>query len=93
MVRLYQFDLLKSSDNLDTFDELLKEVNEDYTVFDYQKDARKCIKQILNKNKTPIIVGGTGLYIKISSVFTLSIKNEIVFALASVCSEQPGKAA
>ena len=42
----------------------IKEITENYTVFDYQKDGRKCIKQILNKNKTPIIVGGTGLYIK-----------------------------
>lgn len=29
MVRLYQFDLLKSNDNLDTFDDLLNEVNEE----------------------------------------------------------------
>lgn len=42
----------------------IKDINEDYTVYDYQKDARKCIKEILDKNKTPILVGGTGLYIK-----------------------------
>ena len=42
----------------------IKEITQDYTVFDYQKDGRKCIQNILNKNKTPIIVGGTGLYIK-----------------------------
>ena len=42
----------------------IKDVNEDYTVFDYQKDARKKIDEIIKKNKTPIIVGGTGLYIK-----------------------------
>lgn len=29
MVRLYQFDLLKSNDNLDTFDDLLNEVSEE----------------------------------------------------------------
>lgn len=42
----------------------IKEISEDYTVYDYQKDARKKIDEIIKKNKTPIIVGGTGLYIK-----------------------------
>lgn len=41
-----------------------KEITEDYTVCDYQKDARQIINQIIKKNKTPILVGGTGLYIK-----------------------------
>ena len=40
------------------------DVNEDYTVFDYQKDCRNCIKDIESRNKKVIIVGGTGLYIK-----------------------------
>lgn len=34
-----------------------------YSVADYQKEARKTIKEILAKGKTPIVVGGTGLYI------------------------------
>ncbi len=34
-----------------------------FTVSQYQKLARKAIKKILNKNKVPIICGGTGLYI------------------------------
>ena len=42
----------------------IKEVNDDYSIFDYQKDGRKRISDILNRKKTPIIVGGTGLYIK-----------------------------
>ena len=42
----------------------IKDKIEDYTVFDYQKDARRCIEEILKRKKTPIIVGGTGLYIK-----------------------------
>lgn len=42
----------------------IKDIREDYTVFDYQKDARKKIEDITKRNKTPIIVGGTGLYIK-----------------------------
>ena len=42
----------------------IKEIYENYTVYDYQKDARKCIDELLEQNKTPILVGGTGLYIK-----------------------------
>ena len=42
----------------------IKDVEEDYTVYDYQKDARNLIEDILKKGKTPILVGGTGLYIK-----------------------------
>ena len=37
--------------------------DERYSVADYKKDAKKAIKEILNKGKIPIIVGGTGLYI------------------------------
>lgn len=42
----------------------IKNVDEDYTVFDYQKDVRKCIEEINSRGKRIIIVGGTGLYIK-----------------------------
>ncbi len=35
-----------------------------YTVYDYQKDARNIINEILSHGKKVIIVGGTGLYIK-----------------------------
>ena len=42
----------------------IRDVNEDYTVFDYQRDCRNCIKDIESRNKRVIIVGGTGLYIK-----------------------------
>ena len=42
----------------------IKDVEEEYTVFDYQKDAREKIKEIESRNKRIIIVGGTGLYIK-----------------------------
>lgn len=42
----------------------IKEVIENYSVYNYQQDGRKVLKEILGKNKTPIIVGGTGLYIK-----------------------------
>lgn len=42
----------------------IKNIDEDYNVFDYQKDCRLKINYILKSNKLPIIVGGTGLYIK-----------------------------
>ena len=42
----------------------IKDITDDYSVCDFQKDARECIDNILSKNKVPIIVGGTGLYIK-----------------------------
>ena len=35
-----------------------------FTVVDFKKYADKAIKEIFAKNKTPIIVGGTGLYIQ-----------------------------
>ena len=34
-----------------------------YSVSEYKKDAIGAIKEILGKGKTPIIVGGTGLYV------------------------------
>lgn len=37
---------------------------ENYSVADFQRNARKYIDQISGENKLPIIVGGTGLYIK-----------------------------
>nr|MBP3259249.1 tRNA (adenosine(37)-N6)-dimethylallyltransferase MiaA [Bacilli bacterium] len=44
----------------------IKDITEDYTVYDYQIDSRRCIKDIESRGKTPILVGGTGLYIKAS---------------------------
>ena len=40
------------------------DVNDMYTVCEYQKDARKKIEELTSANKNIIIVGGTGLYIK-----------------------------
>ncbi len=39
--------------------------NERYSVADYKKAAIKAIEKILQKGKTPIVVGGTGLYIDV----------------------------
>ena len=37
--------------------------NERYSVSSYKKEAEKCIEEIINKGKNPIVCGGTGLYI------------------------------
>lgn len=36
---------------------------ERYSVAEYKKDAKKAIKEVIEKGKIPIIVGGTGLYV------------------------------
>ena len=42
----------------------IKNYDEDYSVYDYQIDARNKIKELEEKGKNIIFVGGTGLYIK-----------------------------
>ncbi len=42
----------------------IKNVEDMYTIYDYQKDCRNTINDILNRGKTPILVGGSGLYIR-----------------------------
>ena len=36
---------------------------EEYTVYQYQKDFYKVFKDIISRNKLPVIVGGTGMYL------------------------------
>lgn len=38
-------------------------LNKQYTVADYVKDAEKIVKDIVRRNKLPILVGGTGFYL------------------------------
>lgn len=42
----------------------IREPGEKYTLFDYQHDFHKAYNQILSRGKTPILCGGTGLYIE-----------------------------
>ena len=42
----------------------IKKVDEDYTIYHYQQDCRQVISDIQKRGKTPVLVGGTGLYIK-----------------------------
>lgn len=51
------------------------EVEDNYTIFDYQRDARSCINDILSRGKTPILVGGSGLYIK-AALYDYRLTNE-----------------
>lgn len=53
----------------------IKTLQEDYNIFQYQKDCRLKIEEIKRKNKIPIIVGGTGLYIK-SALYQYEFKEE-----------------
>ncbi len=42
----------------------IAEIQDFYTVFDYQRDCRKTIEEIEKRGKNVILVGGTGLYLK-----------------------------
>lgn len=53
----------------------IKKVTDNYTIYDYQKDCRKKINEIMKRGKTPILVGGTGLYIK-AALYNYEFKDE-----------------
>jgi len=40
------------------------DINQDYSIADYQKDLRKTIDEIQSRGKNVVIVGGSGLYIR-----------------------------
>jgi tRNA dimethylallyltransferase len=42
----------------------IRDPHEEFTAGDYVREARACIRDITLRNKIPIIVGGTGLYIR-----------------------------
>ena len=46
-----------------------------YNVSEYKRQAEKCIEEILEKGKTPIIAGGTGLYID-SLIYGIEFQEE-----------------
>ena len=48
-----------------------------YTIYDYQKDARSKIDEILKRNKKVILVGGSGLYIR-SALYDYNFKEESI---------------
>ena len=48
--------------------------NERYSVANYKLDAKAAIEEIIGKEKTPIVVGGTGLYID-SLIYEIEYKD------------------
>ncbi len=53
----------------------IKNLNEDFTIYEYQKKGRKIIDKLLKDNKNIIIVGGSGLYIK-ALLYDYNLKKE-----------------
>ncbi len=51
------------------------DVMDNYTIYNYQKDARRVIDEIIKRGNTPILVGGSGLYIK-ASLYDYKLVNE-----------------
>lgn len=54
----------------------IKEINERFTVVEFKELALKIIKDIKKRGKTPILVGGTGLYVN-SLVYNYNFDNEL----------------
>jgi len=52
------------------------EPGEKYTAFKFIEDAEKAISLILSRNKLPVIVGGSGLYLKALTDGIMEIENE-----------------
>lgn len=53
----------------------IKNIDDEYSIYNYQKDCRAAITEIESKGKLPIIVGGTGLYIK-AALFDYKLTEE-----------------
>ena len=51
------------------------DVKDDYTIYHYQKDCRKAIEKVKSAGKVPILVGGSGLYIK-SALYNYNLNDE-----------------
>lgn len=66
----------------------IKEVTEEYSVYDYQQDARKKIEEITKKNKRVVIVGGTGLYIKAALYNYIFTKGTIYDSYTNLTNEE-----
>lgn len=53
----------------------IKDVSDDYNIYEYQKDGRKILDEYIKNNRNIIIVGGSGLYIK-SLLYDYKFMNE-----------------
>ena len=56
----------------------IKNIDEEYSVYEYQKDAREKIEDIISRGKVPIFVGGTGLYLK-ATLYDYKFREEVVY--------------
>ena len=56
----------------------IKNPNENYTIYDYQRDGRSLLDKFIKENKNIIIVGGSGLYIK-SLLYDYKFQDEETF--------------
>lgn len=59
-----------------------------YTVYDYQKDTRDIINDVLSRGKKVIIVGGTGLYIKALLYDYKFIKEDKTYDFSKMSNEE-----
>lgn len=64
-------------------------LNDDYTLYDYQKDGRRLLDKFISENKNVIIVGGSGLYIKaLLYNYVLEDKKEIDIDFSKYSNEE-----
>ncbi len=53
----------------------IKSLKDDYSIYDYQVDARKILDKFIKEDKNVIIVGGSGLYVK-ALLYDYSLEKE-----------------
>ena len=53
----------------------IKELDEDYSIYHFQNDCRNMNDDLFDREKTPVLVGGTGLYIK-SALYDYTLSEE-----------------
>lgn len=64
-------------------------LNDDYTLYDYQKDGRRLLDRFISENKNVIIVGGSGLYVKaLLYNYVLEDKKEINIDFSEFSNEE-----
>lgn len=64
-------------------------LNDDYTLYDYQKDGRRLLDRFISENKNIIIVGGSGLYVKaLLYNYVLEDKKEIDIDFSEYSNEE-----
>lgn len=54
----------------------IREPEEEYSVAEFVNDARKAIEDIIKRDKVPIIVGGTGLYLN-SLIYSINFDDNV----------------